>query len=112
MVTQSLLKSPTTCMKVLTDKLNTKDSIVEDPQGFDSSQLANALKQMKYDILTVKNAWDLKSIWNDTFAPVITPIKIMELIKDCIDLMKQKNVKKGVDIDLEFPNESFNNVVT
>ena len=71
-------------MKVLTDKLTIRDSIVEDPQGFDRSQLSNALKQMKYDILTVKNAWDLKSIWNDTFAPVITPIKIMELSTESV----------------------------
>ena len=99
-------------MKVLTEKLNTKDTIVEDPQSHDRSDLTNALKRMSYDIMTVKNAWDLKSIWNDTFAPVISPIKIMEVLRDSIDLMKEKNIRKGIDIVLEFPNESFHKVVT
>ena len=112
LVTLSLLKAPTTCMNVLADKLNSKDTIVDDPQSYDRSDLTNALNRMRYDIMTVKNAWDLKSIWNDSFAPVISSIQIMEVIRDCIDLMKQKNSKKGVDIVLEFPNESFHKVMS
>ena len=60
--------------------MSIRDTIVEDPQSYDRSDLTNALKRMRYDVMTVKNAWDLKSIWNDTFAPVITSIKIMEVI--------------------------------
>ena len=63
--------------------------------------------------MTIKNAWDLRSIQNDTFAPAINPIQIMKVIRDCIDLMKQKNIKKGVEITLAYPNESFyNNLMT
>ena len=37
----------------------------------------------------------------------------MKVISDCIDLMKKKNIKKGVDITLAYPNESlYNNLMT
>ena len=106
-VTLSLLRAPTTCMKVLADKVGIEDTIREDAQNYDRLELTNALNRMKYDALIVKNAWDLKNIWNDTFAPVTTSFTITEVLKDAIDLMKLKNIKKGIDIALEFPTESF-----
>ena len=43
LVTLSLLKAPTTCMEILTDKLSTNDTIVEDPQSQNQSDITDAL---------------------------------------------------------------------
>ena len=111
MVTMSLLRAPITCMKVFADKVSSGDGIGSGAQNYNREDLMDALTRISYDMMIVKSVWDLKNIWNETFVPVTTSIKIVEVFQDAIEMMRQKNIKKGIDIALQFDSESFHKVV-
>ena len=65
------------------------------------------LARIRHDFLTLKNAWDLYCIQNESFELNTKFFKIMDMLKDAIQVMKQKNKRRQNNIVLQFEGESF-----
>ena len=65
------------------------------------------LTRIRYDFLTLKNAWDLYCIQNESFELNTKFFKIMDMLKDAIQVMEQKNKRRQNNIVLQFEGESF-----